>query len=134
MPFSNKQSDIFYNDETKEMFVCTVSAITAARCETGDTIYGALPIIYKIDKDTNYRQTVYPENLATFHTDENSDLYNLTPECPVEDLNFDSITKPLVNFNKDTSRYSITFLGRFCLLYTSPSPRDVEESRMPSSA
>ena len=24
--------------------------------------------------------------------------------------------------------------GRTCLLYTSPSPRDVEESRMPSSA
>ena len=26
------------------------------------------------------------------------------------------------------------FLDRHCLLYTSPSPRDVEESRMPSSA
>ena len=25
-------------------------------------------------------------------------------------------------------------IGRNCLLYTSPSPRDVEESRMPSSA
>ena len=25
-------------------------------------------------------------------------------------------------------------LTRYCLLYTSPSPRDVEESRMPSSA
>ena len=25
-------------------------------------------------------------------------------------------------------------LGKTCLLYTSPSPRDVEESRMPSSA
>ena len=25
-------------------------------------------------------------------------------------------------------------LARICLLYTSPSPRDVEESRMPSSA
>ena len=25
-------------------------------------------------------------------------------------------------------------LGKICLLYTSPSPRDVEESRMPSSA
>ena len=24
--------------------------------------------------------------------------------------------------------------SKFCLLYTSPSPRDVEESRMPSSA
>ena len=26
------------------------------------------------------------------------------------------------------------YSGNFCLLYTSPSPRDVEESRMPSSA
>ena len=25
-------------------------------------------------------------------------------------------------------------ISKFCLLYTSPSPRDVEESRMPSSA
>ena len=25
-------------------------------------------------------------------------------------------------------------LNNYCLLYTSPSPRDVEESRMPSSA
>ena len=25
-------------------------------------------------------------------------------------------------------------VGKVCLLYTSPSPRDVEESRMPSSA
>ena len=26
------------------------------------------------------------------------------------------------------------YVGNSCLLYTSPSPRDVEESRMPSSA
>ena len=113
MPFSTKQSDIFYNDETKEMFVCTVSAITGAKCTGGETIYGALPIVYKIDRETNFKQTVYPDNLATFQTDVNSDLYNLIPSCPVEDLNFDSITKPLINFNKDTSRYAITFLGRF---------------------
>mgnify|MGYP003109796881 CR=1 FL=1 len=113
MPFSTKQSDVFYNDQTKEMFVCTVSAITAARCTDGETLYGSLPIIYKIDKDTNYKQTVYPENLDTFLTDENSDLYRLVPPCPVEDLDFDSITKPLINFNTDTSRYSVTFLGRF---------------------
>ena len=29
---------------------------------------------------------------------------------------------------------SIGTIGLICLLYTSPSPRDVEESRMPSSA
>ena len=28
----------------------------------------------------------------------------------------------------------IPFLGMICLLYTSPSPRDTERSRMPSSA
>ena len=30
--------------------------------------------------------------------------------------------------------FILIFLPLFCLLYTSPSPRDVEESRMPSSA
>ena len=29
---------------------------------------------------------------------------------------------------------SLFLMGWICLLYTSPSPRDVEESRMPSSA
>ena len=36
-----------------------------------------------------------------------------------------------------TNAWIVTYLDRkdgSCLLYTSPSPRDVEESRMPSSA
>ena len=34
-----------------------------------------------------------------------------------------------------TSKHDVnTIYVSFCLLYTSPSPRDVEESRMPSSA
>ena len=37
--------------------------------------------------------------------------------------------------NKQTNeRVSNTEWHNICLLYTSPSPRDVEESRMPSSA
>ena len=32
------------------------------------------------------------------------------------------------------SESTITLKSSTCLLYTSPSPRDVEESRMPSSA
>ena len=35
-----------------------------------------------------------------------------------------------IGFTKENSSIE----GNFCLLYTSPSPRDVEESRMPSSA
>ena len=33
-----------------------------------------------------------------------------------------------------TGRQFVGTKSVFCLLYTSPSPRDVEESRMPSSA
>ena len=41
--------------------------------------------------------------------------------------------KTKVRFANDyVSRFKI--LTKNCLLYTSPSPRDVEESRMPSSA
>ena len=39
------------------------------------------------------------------------------------------------NVNKKPEVLSDLFDGKqSCLLYTSPSPRDVEESRMPSSA
>ena len=37
-------------------------------------------------------------------------------------------------FGKLGNKDIMAMQGRFCLLYTSPSPRDVEESRMPSSA
>ena len=42
------------------------------------------------------------------------------------------LLKPLVNKQGHITAYEAT--NSICLLYTSPSPRDVEESRMPSSA
>ena len=39
----------------------------------------------------------------------------------------------VINILADALR-SVGFRAYTCLLYTSPSPRDVEESRMPSSA
>ena len=44
----------------------------------------------------------------------------------------------LVPFGHDKAKISQNFInsvqGRSCLLYTSPSPRDRQKSRMPSSA
>ena len=37
-------------------------------------------------------------------------------------------------YTRDLADADVAVLGIPCLLYTSPSPRDVEESRMPSSA
>ena len=36
--------------------------------------------------------------------------------------------------NPGIGGWGVVILDNNCLLYTSPSPRDVEESRMPSSA
>ena len=60
------------------------------------------------------------------------------------------ITRPIIALDLPSAEAALDFVGRFdgenlfvkvgmelfyaCLLYTSPSPRDVEESRMPSSA
>ena len=50
----------------------------------------------------------------------------------------DQYKKEITNlFEKMTKDDQVELHGRIargCLLYTSPSPRDVEESRMPSSA
>ena len=41
-----------------------------------------------------------------------------------------------LKYTIDKVKFNFSFIDRYksCLLYTSPSPRDVEESRMPSSA
>ena len=44
----------------------------------------------------------------------------------------DNVTQERETRGRNSSRKSFSI--RSCLLYTSPSPRDVEESRMPSSA
>ena len=61
------------------------------------------------------------------------------PETPAAEQVSDSprhgITTPApANALREEVADEIAELLRACLLYTSPSPRDVEESRMPSSA
>ena len=52
----------------------------------------------------------------------------LASELAKQDLNIKGISTKSPN-----EKWENTY-GICCLLYTSPSPRDVEESRMPSSA
>ena len=58
-------------------------------------------------------------------------VWNDRPKIQRHHVNIDgskSQVYEVTNIYKDFDR------ARNCLLYTSPSPRDVEESRMPSSA
>ena len=93
--FETKQSDLFYNDETGDFIVCQVSAITAERCEgSSEVLSGAAPIVYRIEKDTNYKSLIYPESLNTFDV---NNLFDLTPNCETPATGFSNITKPLIN-------------------------------------
>jgi len=59
------------------------------------------------------------------------DLVEKVAELPYDVLN-SAEAKEIAGDNKN-SFFHVT-KPEICLLYTSPSPRDVEESRMPSSA
>ena len=53
----------------------------------------------------------------------------------VSKVSFQELNNALSNCLREiNTRYDFKGLNIACLLYTSPSPRDVEESRMPSSA
>ena len=69
-------------------------------------------------------------------------MLNNEPKIIVSDLNvFYGNKQAIFDINMSINSKEVTaFIGpsgcgkSTCLLYTSPSPRDVEESRMPSSA
>ena len=59
-------------------------------------------------------------------------LIDFVPTNPVLLVKYNSTIKTNTeSFNKN---FNLLINHKTCLLYTSPSPRDVEESRMPSSA
>ena len=49
-------------------------------------------------------------------------------------LHSKGITNSVASLGTALNKYQISQLCRCCLLYTSPSPRDKRQSRMPSSA
>ena len=55
-------------------------------------------------------------------------LESLLWQCPDWDL------RTRLEQLQTSYKYMLEYMKQGCLLYTSPSPRDVEESRMPSSA
>ena len=58
-------------------------------------------------------------------------IANRTYPLSVEEHQEETVRKSAKKINDAINNYEEKYA---CLLYTSPSPRDVEESRMPSSA
>ena len=85
------------------------------------------------DVDTiNRMRAKYNDNGGQIHDD--NCFYFINPSMETNDRGeqYENNNEIHVNMTLDASPNGT--YGNDCLLYTSPSPRDVEESRMPSSA
>ena len=75
-----------------------------------------------------------PEFLV-IHPDECIDCGLCEPECPIEAIYADDeLPSDQIEFIEINLKLSEVYENITCLLYTSPSPRDTRQSRMPSSA
>ena len=89
---------------------------------------GSTMLLYALSDVLNLEKIVEPFNKNLW---DNADNFPNLPDKPnyqSGDIPNNTITKVITNQNNDW------IYDYACLLYTSPSPRDVEESRMPSSA
>ena len=90
---------------------------------------------YDVDKIVSYK----PEKAWNFEVGSHIDCWNHRVKSDIGLFFMDCTDRQLTVFPDGTTTGRVmTNAGKTrswgCLLYTSPSPRDVEESRMPSSA
>ena len=62
------------------------------------------------------------------------DLINLHEEKPIPFFDGSGPNDQILDYRKRLEASDVLFMISPCLLYTSPSPRDEQSSRMPSSA
>ena len=102
-------------------------------------LHASVGLDFASDHETNISADALFKALD-FGNDESGDPLGLAFVHTKYKTHFDSgsTTNIGLGLRKRTSDYSMYGLNTYwdysCLLYTSPSPRDVEESRMPSSA
>ena len=89
-----------------------------------------LPLTAYSDKHIPYYKSLVHDESWLRHYPENQDLKKQTEKFLLTEENMP--VKVIEEFRNSWSSYTDWY--RICLLYTSPSPRDAESSRMPSSA
>ena len=87
------------------------------------------------DKYLNSNGIVFSSNYELYADISNRVMNVLTEFCPEIDIySIDEAFLDLSSFKTNIDLINFAHDCRDCLLYTSPSPRDTERSRMPSSA
>ena len=94
---------------------------------------GTLALLGACASNTPAPPTTTPDGLELVSSDKHSAVY-IKPEAELEIYEKFGIVPCKVAFRKNWQRDYNSAHRSTCLLYTSPSPRDRQKSRMPSSA
>ena len=111
--FEPKQSDYWFIEDTDDFLLCTVSSMSAQGTPCRGDLVSIHPIIQKINRDTNKKQTLFPSGsgqLSAF----NKPGYLLTTVPDVSaNINVTEISKPQITFNNTNNLYNISFTGKY---------------------
>lgn len=112
--FESKQSDYWYNESTREFFVCAITSVSAAGPACRGDFFAHYPLIYRIDRETNKKTLVYPSTSSAQVTSASAEgyVYNFVPDSAV-DISIEEIDKPLFSYNEKQDLYNITFTGHY---------------------
>ena len=116
--FLSKQSDYWFKEDTREFLVCAITSVSATGPACKGPLIAHYPAIYSIDKKTNVKRLVFPNDVDSISgaqlTDENAPgyVYSFVPEVSA-DINLSEISKPVITYNEKTDFYNITYLGRY---------------------
>ena len=116
----------------EEILARELRNLGASRVKTGTrmvSFYGDLGFMYKANLCLRTALKIL-KPIASKRIRNDRDLYNFISTLPWEDyLNANETFAIYSTVHSEVFRHS-----QYCLLYTSPSPRDRTRSRMPSSA
>lgn len=112
--FESKQSNYWYDENSREFFVCAITSVSAQGPACKGDLVAHYPLIYRIDRDTNRKDLVYPDTASGQLTSVSAPgyVYDFVPDHDVN-INISEIDKPHFSHNDQKNLYNITFRGRY---------------------
>jgi len=151
-PYTGKKIDLDFKDADIHNILRLLSTVGNINIVVGDEVKGSVTLsMSNVPWNLALDVILEAKNLGKVKIAENvyrvaqKETLEKEREMKIKELKNKKILKPLitriipvsyamVEDLKQQAEGLLSIRGSVCLLYTSPSPRDVEESRMPSSA